>query len=433
MNSSSPTSEDSVAKTETRRLGLNARFIYLASEGFPPTVFDSQVLEHIHQMAELGIHFDLLVFERMLALKANWDRNRKRIKELRPLLPGQLQFRVLATTFLGWDLWLPAFQLNRVLMRHPDSRLLIHARTQTSAAIALRSKHRYDNLRVISDLRGDSGAEYLLAVQKAGGDSGCPSVRKKFARLKAIERDAVENSDAIICVSEVMRKQIIENYGVPSGKIRVIPTVASAKKFRWDPHLHRETRSEHGLDGKYVLIFTGSLRAYQMLSSLIEVLHYWMQSIPNLHLLLITPQISEAEAQLCKLLPVGTYSVKSATHDEMVQWLNAADAGLLLRDLNEVNRVAAPTKFAEYQMAGLPVILTAGIGDYSEFAERERTGVVLKTASLTTEGLARWKEVTRLSDSRERTRIASVAARHLSYETYADIFRELYLSVLDAW
>ena len=41
----------------------------------------------------------------------------------------------------------------------------------------------------------------------------------------------------------------------------------------------------------------------------------------------------------------------------MNDYLNAADFGFLLRDDTPVNRVAFPTKFAEYALAGLRVIL----------------------------------------------------------------------------
>ncbi len=407
----------------------DTRFLYLVSEGFPPTVFDSQVMEHIRQMAPIGIQFDLVVFERLLALRANWKHNQERLRDLRPQLPGKIHFGVLATTFLGWDFWVPEMQLHSILKRYRAPRLVIHARTQTSAAIALQARRRFSNLKVIFDMRGDSAAEYLLTVEKAGGKPDASRARKKFARLKAIEKRATEEADGIICVSEVMRQQVLQDYGISSGKIRVIPTTANPERFWWDPDLRQKTRNELGLDDKFVLIYAGSLRAYQMLSGLVEALRQWTNQVQNLHFLLMTPQVAEAQASLPSQLPVGSYTVASARHDEMVRWLNAADAGLLLRESNAVNRVAAPTKFPEYQMCGLPVILTEGIGDYSRFAGEQQTGIVLKGRDLAAEGWRQWTELVALTEATSRARIARLAAERFSHHQYADVFRELYLSV----
>lgn len=420
---------DSKPSTAAGGPTADIRFLYLVSEGFPPTVFDSQVMEHIRQMAPLGIQFDLIVFERLLALRANWKQNQQRLRDLRPRLPGKLHFGVLATTFLGWDFWVPEMQLNSILKRYREPRLVIHARTQTSAAIALQSRRRFPNLKVIFDMRGDSAAEYLLTVEKVGGNPDASHVRKKFARLKAIEKKAVEEADGIICVSEVMRQQVLEGYRVKPDKLWVIPTVASTERFRWDPDLRQKTRKEFSLDGKFVLIYTGSLRAYQMLSGLVEALRQWTRYIQNLHFLLITPQVAEAQASLPSQLPVGSYTVASARHDEMVLWLNAADAGLLLRESNAVNRVAAPTKFPEYQMCGLPAILTENIGDYSRFAQEQLTGIVLKGNDLAAEGLRQWTKLVALTEAYSRARIARLAADRFSHQKFARVFRELYLSV----
>ena len=42
-----------------------------------------------------------------------------------------------------------------------------------------------------------------------------------------------------------------------------------------------------------------------------------------------------------------------------------------------VNNVASPIKVAEYLACGLPVIMTQGIGDYSEDLAREPVGLLL--------------------------------------------------------
>jgi glycosyltransferase involved in cell wall biosynthesis len=70
-------------------------------------------------------------------------------------------------------------------------------------------------------------------------------------------------------------------------------------------------------------------------------------------------------------------TVLGVPHHEVPRYLAAGDIGLLLREPSLVNAVASPVKFAEYLAAGLPVVLTEGIGDYSDLAMRNNLGVVL--------------------------------------------------------
>ena len=57
-----------------------------------------------------------------------------------------------------------------------------------------------------------------------------------------------------------------------------------------------------------------------------------------------------------------------AAYHEVNSYLNAADAGFLLREQNPLNEVASPTKFAEYCLTGLPVIMQNTVKDAFEMA-----------------------------------------------------------------
>jgi glycosyltransferase involved in cell wall biosynthesis len=412
---------------EKRPLSCPVHYVYIASEGFPPTVFDSQVLEHLRLMEGRGICFDLLVFERLLAVRKHWQRNLNRFREVRSHIKGRLFFRILVTTFLGWDLWVPRLQLSWILRRYGrSSQKIIHARTQTSAVIALPLRRRIPHVHVIFDMRGDSPAEYLLTVAKAGRRTDSLCVRRKFWRLKRIERQAVQESDEIICVSHVMKQKIVRDYGVLPQKIHVIPTVASAEKFYWDPQLRQRAREELGVGGQFVLIYAGSLLGYQLFDSLLNMVKVLLESGSNVCLLAVTPQADKARRSFDSRLPAGRLFVRSARHPEMVRWLNAADTGCLIRESHAVNRVAAPTKFSEYLMCGLPVIVTEGIGDYSNFVVKKKVGIVLKQPDSAEEIVAKWAELEALACGMSRARISRIASEHFSNQKFVEIFERLY-------
>ena len=60
------------------------------------------------------------------------------------------------------------------------------------------------------------------------------------------------------------------------------------------------------------------------------------------------------------------YLIRRVPHNEVYRYLSAADCAMLLRESCIVNRVASPTKFAEYINCSLPVLINNDIGDIDE-------------------------------------------------------------------
>ncbi len=64
----------------------------------------------------------------------------------------------------------------------------------------------------------------------------------------------------------------------------------------------------------------------------------------------------------------GYIRVIEAAYHEVNSYLNAADAGFLLREKNLLNEGASPTKFAEYCLTGLAVIMENTVKDAFDMA-----------------------------------------------------------------
>jgi glycosyltransferase involved in cell wall biosynthesis len=87
-----------------------------------------------------------------------------------------------------------------------------------------------------------------------------------------------------------------------------------------------------------------------------------------------------------------------------------------------VNRVASPVKFAEYLHAGLPVVLTRGIGDASGWVREHGLGVVLERP---------WDagnagEVLRALDGLESDRCRRFARERLDFDVTVPLYEEVY-------
>ena len=48
----------------------------------------------------------------------------------------------------------------------------------------------------------------------------------------------------------------------------------------------------------------------------------------------------------------------------------------MLRELSTTNSVASPTKFAEYLFAGLPVLISDNLGDFTSVVKNSKVGMV---------------------------------------------------------
>jgi hypothetical protein len=86
-------------------------------------------------------------------------------------------------------------------------------------------------------------------------------------------------------------------------------------------------------------------------------------------LLIVTPDIGRMR-EMCDGIAPADFQLHAGKIEEINGFLNAADAGFLLRAHNAINRAAFPTKFAEYCLAGLPVIIDDAVPDCAALADR---------------------------------------------------------------
>jgi hypothetical protein len=113
-----------------------------------------------------------------------------------------------------------------------------------------------------------------------------------------------------------------------------------------------------------------------------------------------------------------------------VDHLCAGDVGLLLRERHPMNEVAAPGKFAEYVLSGLPIVMTEGIGDFSAAVRDSELACVLP--DLANEG--DWRERIRRFCARDvtsgqRAAFAEWAAERFAVEAHVPRLAALYRTV----
>ena len=76
-------------------------------------------------------------------------------------------------------------------------------------------------------------------------------------------------------------------------------------------------------------------------------------------------------------IPETDSLVAELPFDKVPAALVRMNAGMMLRKASPVNRAASPTKFGEMIAAGVPVVATDGIGDYSDALRENGFGVIV--------------------------------------------------------
>jgi len=387
------------------------RGAFVLFEGLLPTVIDSQVLTHVRLMREiLGIDLTVVAFactaDVFVQSEAAHERARQTaggdvhlFRGIRPALPGSL---VINRRRLGQA-------LDAV-----GAVSFLHARGDYAAAVTGPLAQSRD-LPMLWDCRGDSRAELR---ERIGATS--PLRRLPLAvRACMSERDskrAGRTCSGASFVSQALR-ELMAGY-IGSKPSWVLPCLADEKAFFFDATLRQRMRAQLGLDeGEPVYAYSGSLASYQRFDEVVDTFEATLRHQPLARLLILTPYADAARKKLAKFAS-DRVICKAVGYAEVNGYLNAADFGFLLRDNTPVNHVAFPTKFAEYAMAGLPVIMKQS--PPSCVSEAQALGNFLPLS-----------EVSRASAPRpaQRAAIANKAqgqmGRRASIQRFSDIYQAL--------
>lgn len=395
---------------------MSPRFLFLMRGGFDPTVIDSQVVDSIAALQPHGVRFELVAFtegstwfgrrEEQRARRAEIERRLgTRVRAYLTPRQGRPEGNAIATALLCGE-----------LARGIGRRTVVHARGDGAAAYARRAQRLWPRLRYVWDVRGDSEAEFLLHPDIAG----LTEARRQSA-LASVRRErtlAASGASHVFCVSEVLRQHTIERYGLPPDRVTVVPCVADTEKFRLDEADREATRRELGLSDRFVIVYPGRFGRWHYGPETASVVQGIMREHPDAYFLVLTPDTEEANRLLGAALPAGSWEVRSARHAEVPRFLRAGDLGVLLRERHPLNEAACPTKFAEYVTSGVPILISAGIGDCSGFVARHGAGMVLDepdprraaaalTALRAEPARARRERIAKLGETFARARVAA--------------------------
>ena len=405
------------------------RVLFISYNGMLDPLGQTQVIPYLRELAQRGVQFTLLSFERAAAFVGEGVRKREELRrELReqgiewhslryhqrPSVPATM-YDVIAGIRKGKSL----IKRNRIG--------LVHARSHIPATIALALKRRLGT-KMIFDLRGLMAEEYVDAEHWREGSI-------PYRITKAAERRIFEETDAVVTLTERIWPIIREWQGLRGREVQheVIPCCVDLSLFKFSDEERAKRRAELGIGEKFTIVYSGSLDGWYLTEKMADFFAVFRRRRPDAHLLWLTNGSHERVKGLMASRKVepDQFSVLSVPARLVPSYLAAADAGLsfIRRCFSKI--ASSPTKNAEYLACGLPLIINRGIGDSDALVEEWNAGVLLEDftdAEYERIGSA-IESMAGQRDARQRAR--SVAERLFDLQTvgvarYAALYERVY-------
>lgn len=334
--------------------------IYLTYNDQPSGVYSSQVSD-VCLFIKNNLHQEIKLVA-FISLHSFFDNKKKICDEF----PGAWVFPALPMAKY-WQFTMMVFPL---LCLFTGQRKII-ARNVIAAKIALFAKKIGIVKKVVLDGRGAIAAEWN-EYQVVPDEN-----MKKLIYNQ--EKTAVLESDFRIAVSSRLINYWEKSYGYKGVAHVVIPCTLNsnfrASSFSNENIIEERTRMGFGASD-IIMVYSGSTAGWQSFNTLGSLLGNVLKQGKHFKLLFLSGE-DENITGMKEQFP-GQVINKWLKHHEVQKVMAACDYGILFRDNSVTNQVASPTKFAEYLSAGLPVIISENLGDYSDFVNANKCGMVIK-------------------------------------------------------
>lgn len=372
--------------------------VYVSYDGVAEPIGQSQILAYLRRLAPAA-DIALISFEKPADDLADVRRDLQAAGiRWRPLRYHRRP-PLLST---AWDLARGSVVLARHVRRLDAD--VVHARSYVPAAmVMLAGAHR--RARFLFDIRGFWGDERADAGQWPRGSL-------MYRLVKACERRFFRHADAIVTLTDASIPHLRRWLGDRDVPIEVIPTCADVDAFA------RTARPERGPRA----VWAGSIGPWYRFD-----LAAPLARACGRPLTVLSRQLTEVR----KILDGEPADVRTVSPRDMTGELRPGDLGLCLIRPSFSKLASAPTRFAEYLAAGMPVAVLAGVGDLDRIVTGHRIGVVLADDSRASLEAAARELVALAADPGTAARCRAVAESHFDVATGAARYAALWQALVN--
>lgn len=334
------------------------RGLFILHEGVGSTIFNSQILEHVKMFQE----FEILTFE---TFKHSWNTSKKNLKLIRESNNVEIKLHKGVNIYLPFAIIINSILLLRLLLRRKGEFDFIHARADYTTFLCILLKP-FHNLPVIWDCRGDTVAELSDTVSRKNILFKIIHFIYWSPLYNLILKINSSKNDYSIFVSKELQKKFYDKKINSS----VIPCLVSANLFYFDESLRVKTRKQFNYEeNEKIFLYSGSMVGYQAIEENIKIFKEILNKDSKNRILIATSQINTAK-KLFNEFSSNQLRIINMPFSQMNSIYNMVDFSILIRKNHPLNLVASPTKFGEYCMTGLPVIMNDSVQQSYEIGQK---------------------------------------------------------------
>lgn len=233
-----------------------------------------------------------------------------------------------------------------------------------------------------------------------------------IAQFRPLEKAAVHGADFRLAVSNALVQHWNDRYAWSGDAFVVVPCALGTD------HTSVERRAGGArpyAEDDVVVVYSGSTAGWQSFDLLQRILIPLLEQQPRVKVLFLSKDDANNKALQARF--PGRVEVRWAHPGEVAGILATCDHGLLVREDTITNQVASPTKFAEYLAAGVPVIISPRIGDFTGMVRAHQLGLVLEPGQAL--------PVLQRTDAATSARAQRFAQEHLTKTAFDPAYRRL--------
>jgi glycosyltransferase involved in cell wall biosynthesis len=241
---------------------------------------------------------------------------------------------------------------------------LVHGRGTVPAGVAFLASRGRRSL-FLNDADGPLSKEYVDAgIWKSDSLTARAVERAEWLFFNAANTSAVLTSS---------RAAELTKLGQPTPTI--LPCAVETELFRANPDERERLRRALSLHGT-VFVYAGKMGGWYAVEPMIDFVAAYQSLGERAFLLVLTPSSPGSFERAAARRNVDC-RVTFASRQLMPSYLSAADVGLSFILPAPSKRACSPVKNGEYLACELPIVTTAGVGDYSELVSAQQVGVVV--------------------------------------------------------
>ena len=255
---------------------------------------------------------------------------------------------------------------------HPN---LLHAHSPGLTGVAAIRTGRRLRIPVVYECRAfweDAAAD--LGTGKEWG--------ARYRLTRSLESWVFRNADAVTCICEGLRKDILAR-GIPPAKVTVVPNAVDARRFEYAVPRDEALAGDLGLSSAKVLGFIGSFYGYEGLTLALRAFPPILRREPMARLLLVGGGPQERELKgLAKAAGIADKVLFAGRvpHDQVARYYSLVDLLLYPRLRMRLTDLVTPLKPLEAMAQG-KLVLASDVGGHRELIRDGENGCLFRAGS----------------------------------------------------